>query len=63
MHIKKVSGFPSPSRYTYQTLPGREKLNFPGQGEFGKCIPAGEGKTANLFLQCVAENVKNSYVY
>ncbi len=24
----------------------------PGQEEFGKCIPVGYGKTANLFLQC-----------
>jgi hypothetical protein len=24
-----------------------------GQGEFGQYIPAGGGKTANLFLQCI----------
>jgi hypothetical protein len=24
-------------------------LNIPGQGKFGKCIPAGDGKTASLF--------------
>jgi hypothetical protein len=37
---KKVTGFPIPSwDVTYQTLPGR--------------LPAGDGKTANLFLQFV----------
>ncbi len=51
--VKKVSDFPVPSQdVTNQTLPCREL--FPGQGEFGySAIPAGDGKSANIFLQCI----------
>ncbi len=49
--VKKVTYFPVFSRdVTYQTLPGREII--PGQGEFGK---SGDGKTANVFLQCMLQ--------
>ncbi len=53
--VKKVSGFPVPSRdVTYQTLPGREILLLfpPGESLVSDILP-GDGKTANLFLQCV----------
>jgi hypothetical protein len=50
-----VSGFPVSSRdVPYQTLPGREKLwLFPSWESLVSDIPAGDGKTANLFLQCI----------
>jgi hypothetical protein len=48
--VKKVNGFPFPSRdVTYQTLPGRELFIQAGPASD---IPAGDGETANLFLQC-----------
>jgi hypothetical protein len=52
---KKVTVFPVFSQdVTYQTLPGR-KL-FPARGSLVSDIPSGDGKTANLFLQCTAVN-------
>jgi hypothetical protein len=50
---KRLAVFPVPSRdVTYQTLPGREYLNFfPAKGLVSD-ISAGDGKVANLFLQC-----------
>jgi hypothetical protein len=44
---------PVPNRdVVNQTLPGRGTI-IPGQGEFGYSgVPAGDGKIANLFLQC-----------
>ncbi len=49
--LKKVSDFLVHSRdVTYQTLPGREL--FLTRESLVSDIPAGEGKTANLFLQC-----------
>jgi hypothetical protein len=48
---KKVINFPVPrGDVTYQTLPGRE--NFPARESLVSDIPAGDGKIANLFLQC-----------
>ncbi len=44
--VKKFIVFPVPTRdVTNQTLPGRESVV--------SDIPAGDGKTANLFLQCI----------
>jgi hypothetical protein len=60
MHItvKKVSDFPVPSRnLTYQTLLGRELLNYylPARESLVSEIPGGDGKIANLFLQCIRD--------
>ncbi len=44
--------FPFRSRdVTNQTLPGREYLNYSRPGRVND-IPPGDGKMANLFLQC-----------
>ncbi len=52
--VKKVSGFPVPSRdVTDKTLPGREFELFPARESLVSDIPAGDGKIANLFLQCI----------
>jgi hypothetical protein len=49
--VKKVTDFPVFSRdVTYQTPPGREL--FPARESLVSDIPSGDGKTANLFLQC-----------
>ncbi len=49
--VRKVGDFPIPSRdVTNQTLPGREL--FPATQNLVGDIPAGDGKIANLFLQC-----------
>jgi hypothetical protein len=52
--LKRVSHFPVPSRdVTDQTLSGREKTKlFPPRKSLVSDIPAGDGKTANSFLQC-----------
>ncbi len=51
---KKVSGFPVPCRdVTYQSLPARES--------FVSDIPAGDGKTANPFLQWTVTISKREY--
>ncbi len=53
--VKKVAVFPSPSWMSLtpnSPWPGIIKM-IPGEGEFGKDIPAGDGKTANPFLQCM----------
>ncbi len=52
--LKRVSHFPVPSRdVTDQTLSGREKTKlFPPRKSLISDIPAGDGKTANSFLQC-----------
>ncbi len=52
--VKRVSHFPIPSRdVTDQTLSGREKTKlFPPRKSLISDIPAGDGKTANSFLQC-----------
>ncbi len=49
--VKKVNGFPVPSRMslTKFSLAGNN-LIIPGQREFGNWHPAGDGKTANLYL-------------
>ncbi len=49
--VKKVGGFPVPSRDVInQTLPGQEFLIiFPARESLVCDIPAGDGKTANLF--------------
>jgi hypothetical protein len=50
--VKKVSGFPVPSRdVMFQTLPSPEYLNyiFLARDSFVSDIPAGDGKTTNLF--------------
>ncbi len=52
---KKVSDFPAPSwDVTKQTLPGRKYIVkfFPARESLVSDIPAGDGKIANLFLQC-----------
>ncbi len=53
--VKKVSHFPVPSRdITDQTLSGREKLNYSlSRKSLISDIPAGDGKTAKPFLQCI----------
>ncbi len=56
IHCKKrLAVFPVHSRdVTNQTLPGREYLNYsPARESLVSDIPAGDGKTANLFLQCI----------
>ncbi len=52
--LEKVSSFPVPSRdVTYQTLPGRELFNYSLAREcLVSDIPAEDGKTVNLVLQC-----------
>ncbi len=52
-HTKnKGSGFPVSRRdATHQILSGREKL-FPARESLVSDIPAGDGTTNNLFLQC-----------
>jgi hypothetical protein len=54
--VKKVSCFPVQSRdphVTNQTLPDGEYLsNFLARESLVDDIPAGDGKTAKLFLQC-----------
>ncbi len=51
--VKKGSRFSVPSRdVTYQTLPRREL--FPVSDSLISDIPAGDGKTENLFFQCVS---------
>ncbi len=53
--VKKIIAFPVPSLdVTYQTLSGREKLynSLPGESLVSD-NPAGDGKTANFFLQCI----------
>jgi hypothetical protein len=59
--VKKVRGFPVSSRdVSYQTLSGREYLNFPGQWEFGLAsdILAGD-KITNLFYSASTALFKN----
>jgi hypothetical protein len=63
LHCKKrFSGFPIPSRdVTNQTLPSRESggvtyqtlQTLPARESLVSDIPAGDGKIANLFLQCI----------
>jgi hypothetical protein len=49
---KRKKDFPVPSRYvTNQTLPGREYLNIPGQGEFGQWHPGWGRENCKPFLQ------------
>jgi hypothetical protein len=66
--VKKVSGFSVPSQdVTDQTLPGRELLNYsrPVWYSVVSDIPAWDGKTANLFLQCSCLSIcsrKNHHV-
>ncbi len=53
---KKVTDFPVPSRdVTYQTLrgPAGNKKNFPVRESLVSDTLAGDGKTDNLFLQCI----------
>jgi hypothetical protein len=55
VHCKKeVAVFPSPAGMSLtQTLSGREKTKlFPPRKSLISDIPAGDGKTANSFLQC-----------
>jgi hypothetical protein len=54
IHCKKgLSIFLSPAGVSLTKL-SMAGNNYSGQGEFGKCdIPAVDGKTANLFLQCM----------
>jgi hypothetical protein len=66
---KKVSHFPVHSRdVTYQTLPGNSpwpgiiKL-FPARESLVSDIPAGDGKMANLFLQCMVATRLQSKKY
>jgi hypothetical protein len=59
---KKVSGFPVLIRYvTYQTLPGREELNYSRlrRESLVSDNPVRDGKTANLFLQFIVCGPKN----
>ncbi len=52
---KKVSGFPVAAGMSLTKLSAAENnLIIPGHGESGTVsdIPAGDGKTANLFSQC-----------
>jgi hypothetical protein len=52
--VKKDGDFPVPSQdVTNQTKPGRAIINlFPARESLVGDIPAGDGKIANLFLQC-----------
>ncbi len=53
--VKKVTGFPVPSRdVTKQTLPGREYYIIPVQGEFGWWHPGWGREKDNRFLQCTS---------
>ncbi len=52
---KKVSDFPVSSHELTKLSMEGNNLIIPGQGEFGKWHPAGDGKIANLFLQCKAK--------
>ncbi len=58
---KRVSHFPVPSwDVTDQTLSGREKTKlFPPRKSLISDIPAGDGKTANSFLQCMTDCISN----
>jgi hypothetical protein len=47
--VKKDSGVPVPSRGMIKLFPARESLV--------KDIPAGDRKTANLFLKCRYQNM------
>ncbi len=50
---KKLGDFLVPSRdVTNQTISGRDNYIVPRLGEFGSCIPARDGKIADVFLQC-----------
>ncbi len=52
--VIKVSDFPVPSQdATDQTLPGREYFNYSRPESLVGDIPAGDGKIAILFLQCM----------
>jgi hypothetical protein len=55
VHCKKVRGFPVPSRdvtgHCHSPWPGIMKL-FTARESLVSDIPAVDGKTANLFLQC-----------
>ncbi len=55
---KKVSHFPVPSQdVNNQTLPCGEKIYLsPARESLVSDIPAGDGKMANLFLQCTHQN-------
>ncbi len=54
VHCKKVIVFPVLSRdVTNQTLPDRELLNYPGQGEFGYRHPGRDGKIKSLFYSVI----------
>ncbi len=54
--VKKISRFPVPSRdVTNQTLPGREDLTY--RESLVNDIPAGDGKIANIFLQCTVQPI------
>jgi hypothetical protein len=54
--VKKVSGFPVPSRdVTNQTLPGRELLNYSrSRGVWKETSRLGTGKQLTSFLQCTS---------
>jgi hypothetical protein len=59
--VKKGSGFPSPAgmSLTKHSLAGKNFI-IPGQGEFGT---AGDGKTANIFVQCMTTVKKSLQKY
>ncbi len=63
--VKKVSGkFPPPARMwlTKLFLVGNIKL-FPSRESLVSDIPSGDGKTANLFLQCIShESCRNTII-
>jgi hypothetical protein len=63
---KKVSSFPVPSRdVTYKNLLGQDLFYYSRPGEIlVSVIPAREGKTVKLFLQCreVQDNLSAYFV-
>jgi hypothetical protein len=58
--VKKVSGFPVPSRDVKLFLARNYCINlFPARENLVSDTPAGDGKTDNLFLQCSPFNMSN----
>jgi hypothetical protein len=62
--LKRVSHFLVPSRdVTDQTLSGQEKTKlFPPRKSLISDIPAGDGKTAHSFLQCILTSLAPSII-
>jgi hypothetical protein len=64
VHCKKsfaVFRSPAGMSLTKLSLDGNNFFLFPYRKRLVSDIPAGSGKTANLFLQCIALVVKSSY--